>query len=46
MTNLEVRLQADCAINSCAYYSWQNFGPVMFMLSQTSSTDKYYTYAP
>ena len=29
ITNLEIRLQADCAIDSCANYSWQNFSSVM-----------------
>ena len=24
ITNLEIRLQTDCAIDSCADYSWQN----------------------
>ena len=30
-TNLEIRLQADCAIDSCADYSWQNLSSVMSM---------------
>ena len=29
--NLIVRLQADCAINSRSYYSWQYFSSVTFM---------------
>ena len=31
ITNLEIRLQADCAINSCANYSWLNCGSAMSM---------------
>ena len=31
LTNLEIRLQADCAINSCAYYAWQKISSVMSM---------------
>ena len=30
-TDLKIRLQADCAIYSCAYYSRQNFSSVMSM---------------
>ena len=41
MTNLEVRLQADCAINSCANYSWRNLSPVYVHVSQIPFTDKY-----
>ena len=29
--NLEIRLQADCAIDRCANDSWQNFSSVMSM---------------
>ena len=32
ITNLEIRLQADCAVNSCANYSWFNSGSVMSVL--------------
>ena len=31
ITNLEIRLQADCAIDSRAYYSWQNLFSIMSM---------------
>ena len=31
ITNLEIRLQADCAIDSCANYSWLNCSSIMSM---------------
>ena len=29
IANLEIRLQADCAIDSCADYSWLDCGSIM-----------------
>jgi len=31
ITNLEIGLQADCAIDSCCYDSWVNISSVMSM---------------
>ena len=30
LTNLEIRQQADCPVNSCAYYSWLNWELLYF----------------